>query len=152
MICLFSIKIYGYWAPLRDDEDDMLQELAQWQLFSVLFAALLQNVDATGDSSADQQALGWLLILFIIPVRNRAQRAPRASAASVDRARTTHHVPYTHATYHTPMPRTTHRAPLTVHLSPLSQGVHRDGMDVCRAVLHESEARLDDGHGDGPRP
>lgn len=33
----------------------------------MLFAALLRNVDATGDSSADQVALGCLLVLFIIP-------------------------------------------------------------------------------------
>ena len=67
LICLLSIKVYGYWAPLRDDKDDLLQEVAQWQLFFVLFAALLQNVDATGDSSADQAVLGWLLIAFVIP-------------------------------------------------------------------------------------
>ena len=39
IICLFSIKIYSYWTPLRDTKDDLLQELAQWQLFFVLFTA-----------------------------------------------------------------------------------------------------------------
>ena len=43
------------------------QELSQWQLFMVLFSALLIRVDAASDSTVDQLYLGWLLIAFALP-------------------------------------------------------------------------------------
>ena len=35
LICLASIKAYSLYAPFREDDDDYLQELSQWQLFMV---------------------------------------------------------------------------------------------------------------------
>ena len=67
LICLFSIKAYSLYSPFREDEDDFLQEVTQWQLFMVLFSTILARVDASGDSSSDQMILGWLLIAFVVP-------------------------------------------------------------------------------------
>ena len=59
-ICLFSIKIYSYYQPFVQDRDDMLSEFAQWQLFFVLFAALMIRVNE--DESSDNETQGYLLI------------------------------------------------------------------------------------------
>jgi len=67
LICLVSIKAYSLYAPFREDEDDYLQEVTQWQLFMVLFSSILTRVDTTDDSVADQTYLGWLLIAFVVP-------------------------------------------------------------------------------------
>jgi len=67
LICLFSIKAYSLYVPFREDEDDFLQEVTQWQLFMVLFAATLARVDTSGDSASDQTYLGWLFIAFVVP-------------------------------------------------------------------------------------
>jgi hypothetical protein len=58
-ICLFSIKIYSYYEPFIEIRDDMLSECTQWQLFFVLFAALMIRVDA---SSSDTETQGYLLV------------------------------------------------------------------------------------------
>ena len=39
-IAVVYIKLYGYFAPYESDEDDFLQELAQYQVFITLFVAL----------------------------------------------------------------------------------------------------------------
>ena len=62
IICLFSIKVYSYYSPFAVEKDDILAEVAQWQLFFVFFAALMIRVNATGDSTSDQAALAGLLI------------------------------------------------------------------------------------------
>ena len=67
IICLFSIKAYSLYAPFREDEDDFLQEVTQWQLFMVLFATILARMDVSGDSASDQTLLGWLLVAFVVP-------------------------------------------------------------------------------------
>ena len=65
-ICLFSIKVYSYYKPFVEDEDDVLAEIAQWQLFCVFFAALMIRLDASGDSASDQAALSGLLIFVTL--------------------------------------------------------------------------------------
>jgi hypothetical protein len=64
LLSLVSVKVYGHYHPYADDDDDMLAEVAQWNLFLLLFAALLLRVDATGDDARQQQLLGWLLIFI----------------------------------------------------------------------------------------
>ena len=44
-----------------------LQELTQWQLFMVLFCAILTRVDASADTQSDQSYLGYLLVAFVVP-------------------------------------------------------------------------------------
>ena len=67
LICLVSIKGYSLYAPFREDEDNLLQEVTQWQLFMVLFSAILARMDTSSDSASDQTFLGWLLIAFLVP-------------------------------------------------------------------------------------
>lgn len=64
-VCLASIKVYSYHAPFAEDADDLLAEVAQWQLFVVFFAALMIRVDASGDSDKDQAALAGLLVFVV---------------------------------------------------------------------------------------
>ena len=53
---------------MRDD-DDYVAEAAQWLLFTVLFTALLVQVDATDDDPAEQTRLSVILIcLNMVPV------------------------------------------------------------------------------------
>ena len=54
---------------MRDD-DDYVAEAAQWLLYTVLFMALLVQVDVTDDDDADEQTrLSWILIcLNMVPV------------------------------------------------------------------------------------
>jgi hypothetical protein len=40
-IALVYIKLYSAYAPYQEDDDDFLQEMAQYQVFIVLFIALL---------------------------------------------------------------------------------------------------------------
>jgi hypothetical protein len=61
-ICLSTLRIYAYYNPYDDDDDDLLAEVAQWQFFAILFAALLIRVEAT----ADDQKKYFGLILIII--------------------------------------------------------------------------------------
>jgi len=67
IVCIASIKGYSLYAPFREDDDDFLQELTQWQLFMVLFCAILTRVDASADTHADQTYLGYLLVAFVVP-------------------------------------------------------------------------------------
>ena len=67
LMCLASIKLYTFYAPFREDDDDFLQELAQWQLFMVLFVSVLDRLAQVSDafpyeSNFDNQALGYLLV------------------------------------------------------------------------------------------
>jgi hypothetical protein len=41
LIAVAYIKIYGYFRPFIEDSDDLLQELAQYQIFFTLFIALI---------------------------------------------------------------------------------------------------------------
>ena len=48
LICSASIKMYSLYAPFREDDDDFLQKLAQWQLFMVLLSSILARMEITG--------------------------------------------------------------------------------------------------------
>jgi hypothetical protein len=41
LIAVAFMKLYGYFNPLVEDDDDFLQELAQYQVFFTLFIGLL---------------------------------------------------------------------------------------------------------------
>lgn len=43
-IALVSIKLYGYFAPYKKVDDDVLQEMAQFQVYITLFISLLLRV------------------------------------------------------------------------------------------------------------
>uniref|UniRef100_A0A7S2BT64 TRP C-terminal domain-containing protein n=1 Tax=Florenciella parvula TaxID=236787 RepID=A0A7S2BT64_9STRA len=67
LICVFSIKAYSLYAPFREDADDYLQEVTQWQLFMVLFAVILSRMNTSDDSAQDTMYLGWLLVFVVVP-------------------------------------------------------------------------------------
>ena len=67
LICMFSIKVYSFYAPFRSDADDFLQEVAQWQIFMVLLASILDRMEVASESGFDQTALGVILLVFVIP-------------------------------------------------------------------------------------
>jgi hypothetical protein len=41
LVAVMYMKLYGYFAPMLEPQDDFLQELAQYQVFFTLFIALL---------------------------------------------------------------------------------------------------------------
>ena len=43
-IAVVYIKLYGYYGPFKKDDDDVLQEMAQFQVFITLFISLLIRV------------------------------------------------------------------------------------------------------------
>ena len=60
-ICLFSLRMYTYYKPYEDNDDDLLAEAAIWQYLAILFVALLIHVDA---APGEQEHLGLLLIFI----------------------------------------------------------------------------------------
>ena len=62
LLSLLSVKVYSYYRPYAENDDDILAETAQWELFMVLFAAQLIRVDATGDHPDQQRLLGRLFM------------------------------------------------------------------------------------------
>ena len=60
-VCLFNIKIFSYYEPFVDYDDDRLAEAAQWQLFVVLFAVLLIHMEKL--SNDDDYLLSPFLIM-----------------------------------------------------------------------------------------
>jgi hypothetical protein len=65
LICLFNIKVFTYYEPYDDYEDDRLAELAQWQLFVILFVVMLMRFGALS-SEDDDGSLGLILIAVTI--------------------------------------------------------------------------------------
>ena len=61
LICLFSMRVYAEYTPFIQYSHDQLAEMAQWQLFLTLFAALLVKVDVAGESEADKAVFGDVL-------------------------------------------------------------------------------------------
>jgi len=67
LICFGSIVVYSMYKPLKDEENNNLQYLAQLQLFLVLLTILLLKVDSDEDSQQDQTYVGLLLVAMTIP-------------------------------------------------------------------------------------
>ena len=63
-VCLFNIKIFSYYEPFVDYDDDRLAEAAQWQLFVILFVVLLIHMDKL--SNDDDYFLSPFLIMVTI--------------------------------------------------------------------------------------
>ena len=64
-----SIKMYSFYHPFLDHEDDWLSEIVQWQTFFILFSALLLKLDATSEDNDQQDLLGGILIVIcLIPL------------------------------------------------------------------------------------
>jgi hypothetical protein len=47
VVAVIFIKLYGYYAPYVEDDDDFIQELSQYQIFVTLLASLLIKTGAS---------------------------------------------------------------------------------------------------------
>ena len=63
-MCLGAIRIYAGYAPFIDEFPDYLSEVAQWQLFFTMFAALAMKVNVDGENVEDKQMFDWALALL----------------------------------------------------------------------------------------
>jgi len=69
LISQLTIKMYSFYKPFVEDDDDFLAEITQWQTFFVLFGALLIFVDVSGDDQSSQDGFSSVLIFVcIIPL------------------------------------------------------------------------------------
>lgn len=59
-ICLLAIKVYSYYEPYVDDDDDKLGEVSQWQLLCIFFTVLF--ITLKGSSTQNDGSLGYFLI------------------------------------------------------------------------------------------
>ncbi|GMI32420.1 hypothetical protein TrCOL_g8025 [Triparma columacea] len=76
LVCLLSMRVYSGWKPFVSEEHDKLAEVAQWQLFFVMFAALLIRVNMDGESLQDKVYFDIMLVIiqFGAPALLVAQR------------------------------------------------------------------------------
>ena len=69
ILCLGSMRIYAGYKPFIEDKVDTFAEVAQWQLFFTMFAALAIRVNVDGESLQDRNAFDVMLVIlqFIAP-------------------------------------------------------------------------------------
>ena len=65
--CLIFLRIDTLYSPLRGDDDNVLQEICNWQLFSVLFATLLLSW-TEWDEDTQKQFGGIIIIIVYVPI------------------------------------------------------------------------------------
>ena len=72
LICLLSTRVFAFYSAFEDSDDDILAEVAQWQLFGVLFIGLLIRFNeltlVTGEDGVidNAYALGLLLTTVVL--------------------------------------------------------------------------------------
>ena len=64
IICHVAIKVYAYYAPFKEDNDDRLAEAAQWLLYCVLFSSLLLLAEFPNQTGDDDEKMGPILVLL----------------------------------------------------------------------------------------
>ena len=64
IMCLGAMRVYAGYKPFVEDNNDVLAETAQWQLFFTMFAALAIRVDADDESLQDKQAFDVMLCVI----------------------------------------------------------------------------------------
>ena len=64
------MRVYAGYKPFNDDKVDTFAEVAQWQLFFTMFAALAIRVEVDGESLQDRVYFDVTLVVlqFIAPV------------------------------------------------------------------------------------
>jgi hypothetical protein len=74
VICIFSMRVYALYKPFVSGKSDKLAEVAQWELFFTILAALCIKVDIDDDDGYNRKAFdGFLVSLqFIIPLLLRS--------------------------------------------------------------------------------
>ena len=69
ILCLGSMRIYAGYKPFIEDKVDTFAEVAQWQLFFTMFAALAIRVNVDDESFQDRNSFDVMLVIlqFIAP-------------------------------------------------------------------------------------
>ena len=78
--CVFSMRVYSGYKPFVDDLYDVIAEIAQWQLFFTLFAALAIRVNIDGESLDDRRASISLLSSYTSRTRPYTSRTRRGGS------------------------------------------------------------------------
>lgn len=65
LIAITFVKLYAFYSPYVDDEDDNLQELAQYQIFFTLFGALIIRASIFSGDWATQSLESSLILVNI---------------------------------------------------------------------------------------
>jgi hypothetical protein len=70
ILCLGSMRVYAGYKPFIEEKVDTFAEVAQWQLFFTMFAALAIRVDVDGESLQDRVYFDALLVglQFVAPI------------------------------------------------------------------------------------
>ena len=97
LMCLAAMRIYAGYKPFIDENNDLLAETAQWQLFLTMFAALLIRVNADQESLQDRGFFDALLCavqfagvgvgLFKIGVSRRSKEGEAEAKREVENSR-----------------------------------------------------------------
>jgi len=70
ILCLGSMRVYAGYKPFIEDKVDTFAEVAQWQLFFTMFAALSIKVNVDDESLQDRSSFNVMLVIlqFITPL------------------------------------------------------------------------------------
>ena len=70
ILCLGSMRVYAGYKPFIEDKVDTFAEVAQWQLFFTMFAALSIKVNVDDESLQDRSSFDVMLVIlqFIAPL------------------------------------------------------------------------------------
>jgi hypothetical protein len=70
IICIFSMRVYALYKPFVDGNDDQLAEVAQWELFFTVLAALCIKVGIDDEDGYNRNVFDGVLVSlqFIIPL------------------------------------------------------------------------------------
>ena len=69
VVSLIFLRVNSCYAPHVGDEDNLLSEICDWQLFLILFITLLLKVDAVDETSGIILLLVLLFVVFFLSLR-----------------------------------------------------------------------------------
>ena len=76
LISLISMRVYAYYSPFIEADQDIIAEGAQWSLFFILFSALLIRVNIDNESPQDRAYFDAIMVIvnvmpILIPVMQK---------------------------------------------------------------------------------
>jgi len=89
-ICLLSIKLYGYYSPFEEVEDDMVAECAQWQFLLIVLSMIL--IPYLGNLEAfdiflmviANVGLALIFIIFVAKILQKYRKGRRTAKIESD--------------------------------------------------------------------
>ena len=69
VVSLIFLRVNSCYAPHVGDEDNILSEICNWQLFLILFITLLLKLDAVDETSGISLLLVLLFVVFFLSLR-----------------------------------------------------------------------------------